>query len=162
MLTALEKLPADRFASAADFAAALAADGARSAQQARGKDLHVLAGLSGEPLRSAPLPWRLPPQESRLWNWKTNPRAAPPVIRRAEFTMAGQFEVGGAQVAASADGRTIATTDGGQLVVRRVDRLELITVPGSAGAVEPFLSADGTPHRLSSAGRAGAAAARWR
>ena len=79
-----------------------------------------------------------------LWNWKTNPRAAPPVIRRAEFTMAGQFEVGGAQVAASADGRTIATTDGGQLVVRRVDRLELITVPGSVGAIEPFLSADGT------------------
>jgi Tol biopolymer transport system component len=52
--------------------------------------------------------------------------------------------VGGAQVAVSADGRTIATTDAGQLVVRRIDRLDLITVPGTAGAVEPFLSEDGT------------------
>ena len=143
VLTALEKLPADRFASAADFAAALTADGARP-----------LSRPGARTSSAAPARWRAVALAATalavaatgiaLWNWKTNPRATPPVIRRAEFTMAGQFEVGGAQVAVSADGRTIATTDGGQLVVRRVDRLELITVPGSVGAVEPFLSADGT------------------
>ena len=143
VLTALEKLPADRFASAGDFAAALNADADRPVSR---------PGVRTS--SAAPGPWRAAAIAATavavvatgiaLWTWKTNPRAGVPVTRRAEFTMAGQFEVGGAQVAVSADGRTIATTDGGQLVVRRVDRLELITVPGSAGAIEPFLSADGT------------------
>jgi Tol biopolymer transport system component len=144
VLTALEKLPADRFASAGDFAAALTADGSRPLPRRR-----VKASMA-----AAPGPWRAVALAATalaaaaagvaLWTWKANPGAAPPVTRRAEFTISGQFEVGGAQVAVSADGTTIATTDAGQLVVRRVDRLDLISVPGSAGAVEPFLSADGT------------------
>jgi serine/threonine-protein kinase len=143
VLTALEKLPADRFASAGDFAAALHADGDRPLSRPGART----SGAAARPWRAAALAataLAVAAAGFALWIWKTDPRAAPPVIRRAEFTMAGQFEVGGAQVAVSADGRTIATTDGGQLVVRRVDRLELITVPGTAGAIEPFLSADGT------------------
>jgi eukaryotic-like serine/threonine-protein kinase len=144
VLTALEKLPADRFASAADFAAALTADGSRPLRRRRLKT----------PVAAASAPWRAAALAATalavaaagvaLWNWKANPRAAPPAIRRAEFTISGQFEVGGAQVAVSADGRTVATIDRGQVVARRVDRLDLITVPGGAGAVGPFLSADGT------------------
>jgi eukaryotic-like serine/threonine-protein kinase len=144
VLTALEKLPADRFASAAEFAAALTAEGSRQPRRRR----------AAASIAAAARPWRavalatiaLPVAAAGIawWAWKANPGVAPAVIRRAEFTISGQFEVGGAQVAASADGRTIATTDAGQLVVRRVDRLDLISVPGSAGAVEPFLTADGS------------------
>jgi serine/threonine-protein kinase len=143
VLTALEKLPADRFASAADFAAGLTADGFRPLRRRRAKS----------PMAAAPNVWRVAAQAAvalavaagalALWKGRTSAGAALPVTRRAEFGITGQFEVGGAQVAASADGRTIATTDAGQVVVRRVDRLELINVPGSVGGVEPFLSADG-------------------
>ncbi len=142
VLTALEKLPADRFASAADFAAALKGDGSPTLSRSRARTSSAAPGWRAVALAATAL--AVAATGVTLWNWKTHPRAALPVIRRAEFTMAGQFEVGGAQVAVSADGRTIATTDGGQVAIRRVDRLELITVPGSAGAVEPFLSADGT------------------
>jgi eukaryotic-like serine/threonine-protein kinase len=144
VLTALEKLPADRFASAADYAAALTAEGSRPSRQRRGR----------ASLAAAPGGWRVAAIAATavavaaaavaLWNGKARAGAIPPVTRRAEFAISGQFEVGGAQVAVSADGRTIATIDAGQLVVRRVDRLDLIPVPGTAGAVEPFLSADGT------------------
>jgi serine/threonine-protein kinase len=145
ILTALEKLPADRFPGAADFAAALAGDRPGSTGTRRVGRKRTAAG---------PIPWRalalaavalaVASAVFAAWSWNAGRHPVPPPTRRAVVTLAGQFEVGGAEVAASADGRAIATLDGGQLVVRRVDRIDLIPVPGSAGAVEPFLTADGS------------------
>ncbi len=144
--TALEKLPADRFPGAVEFAAALAGDIAGSTRRRR------VAGSAAAAARATT--WRLLAFSAvalaavaagvAAWSWNAGRRSVPPPTRRAIITLSGQFEVGGAQIAVSADGRTIATLDGGQIVVRRVDRLDLIPVPGSAGAIEPFLTADGS------------------
>jgi len=146
VLAALEKLPADRFASAAEFAGALGGGTLGVATGAHRRAPSAAAPAAGRwriaALGAAAL--ALAASGAAAWSWSAGGRAAPPPVRRAEFSIAGQFEVGGAQVAASADGRTIATVDAGQLVVRRVDRLDVGPVPGGADAVEPFLTADGS------------------
>ncbi|HEU4699234.1 MAG TPA: protein kinase [Gemmatimonadales bacterium] len=143
VLTALEKLPADRFATATEYAAALALAPATPRRRSPTAPSGAADARRWRTAALGALALAVFASGSAVWIWRTRPVALPPT-RRAVFSLSSQFEVGGAQVAVSADGRTIATTDAGQLVVRRIDRLDLVPVPGSAGAVDPFLSADGT------------------
>ena len=74
VLTALAKLPADRFASAAEFASALAAS--------RRPRLHVHACFEAPRRRagcvSCGRPWRPPPRLAALWGWlRPAARASP-------------------------------------------------------------------------------------
>jgi serine/threonine-protein kinase len=137
--TALAKLPADRFTNASDFAAAVSSPATTatrpSGMLARTTTWRVavaavaamllfgagwlVRGFSGSPTLSTP-------------------------TRRAVFPLSSEFDVRGADVTVSADGRTIALNDGRNVVARRIDRLDLIQVPNASSGSAPFLSEDGT------------------
>jgi tRNA A-37 threonylcarbamoyl transferase component Bud32 len=145
VMTSLEKLPADRFASAADFARAL-----------------------GNPSR---ITWQYPsrsgapPAAARGNRWLTWATAAgalivtgvavaivarrPAAVPRAplRFVLASTPAELMQDLSISADGRTIAysaTVDGAQRsFVRRLDALDAVQVPGAAGVFVTALTADG-------------------
>jgi eukaryotic-like serine/threonine-protein kinase len=153
VLTALEKLPADRFASAAQFAEALHATdtgrtrispaarfGSRTGWRARWSDpivltlaaLAVAAGLVAG------------------WTWRRHSAPAGDVVR---FTIpapaSGRTNALGYNVlSVSADGRTLVYVgqgDGGhqQLLVRTLDNVVSRPLPGTEDASSPVFSPDG-------------------
>ena len=153
---ALEKLPADRFASAAEFANAL-------------KDPHytlgtaVLSAAQGVPV-AAP-PWR---RDRRVWTvagafalaglgigWVLpRPKAPAPVVARFRVTVDAERGFTGAPVntlALSPDGATVvyvARAGGGasyQLYARRLSELDQFRpIEGTVGCAFPAFSPDGT------------------
>jgi serine/threonine-protein kinase len=151
VLTALEKLPADRFATAAEFAAALAdrdyaprttgvaaIPAAAAASSARGRMLvGVLAGSTALLAGLA------------AWGWL---RPAPPQpVRRYSMGLPSEQAmrqgVVGVNFDISPDGNRIVYVgpgDGGdQLWIRERDRLDATPLPGTTGAVNPFFSPGG-------------------
>ena len=147
---ALSKLPADRFGSAAEFAAALANPGytlpgtmtaatseavdlrwKRRAQIGFGLAALVTLGLLAVLLRPR--------------------RVAPALITRLAIALPkgeGIRQGGYGRIAMSADGRRIVYVStrengGSRLVARELDQLHATPVPGSELAVSPFLSPDG-------------------
>jgi len=149
---ALEKLPADRFASAAEFGAALA-------------DVHfTVAGgaVAGGPARRGVAWWR----DWRPWAlaaglaataaagaWLGTRRAAPePLVARFRIPIESERGVTGAPVntlALSPDaravvyvGRTVGGT-GSQLYERRLDELSARPIAGTEGGSFPAFSPDG-------------------
>jgi serine/threonine-protein kinase len=154
VLTALEKLPADRFATAAEFAEALkdrsytttvavpAASGPLAGQAARARPsrlTHALAGVAALATVTA------------AWGW-LRPRPSEPLtqfaiaMRQAE-TLAPASNAGGARLAISTDGRTIAYLGpgegGNRIWLRRLDQLSATPIAGTEGASSPFFSPDG-------------------
>ncbi|MGN6392061.1 MAG: protein kinase domain-containing protein, partial [Gemmatimonadales bacterium] len=154
VLTALEKLPADRFATAAEFAEALRGAGpartartrvapawrAASAPRARLRDPVVL-GLGAIALAAAAL---------AAWNRRPAPAAAAPVVR---FTLPASpsnrtSSAGYNSLAVSLDGRALVylgTGDGErqQLMLRMVDDIKARPLPGTEDAGHPIFSPDG-------------------
>jgi serine/threonine-protein kinase len=146
VLTALEKLPADRFASAAEFATALDDEsattrrltiGARSASRswatwsgwavAAVAVLVALAGwLRSGPALPAPKARRVSLQLPLLGDYR-NPRRG--------FAL---FEDGSAMVL-----RTLQGSAGG-LSIQRTDALQATSIRGTEGGDGPFVSPDGT------------------
>ncbi len=143
---ALEKLPADRFGSAEEFAAALANPGfslavtravrARSAaRQANRLTLALGVALAAV---SALATWVL-----------VRPAPVQPVARYNVRLPAGQ-EIGGffSRIALSPDGSRLAYTvgvgSGVNLWLRERDQLEGTLLAGTAGAGPPFFSPDGS------------------
>ena len=142
VLRALEKLPADRFATAADFAAALdgsaaitatrtgrsraAARPARRATLALGAVAAVSAGLAA-------------------WGW-LRPGPRPEVVRYTIVVdSVPAVKDWSGEVAISTDGATIVRAGGpkGALLVRRRDELAFSPLAGTEGASGPFFSPDG-------------------
>ena len=154
--TALEKLPADRMASAAEFAAALANPGyvaasgtaARTAAGRGGLGMRVLPGrpglaavVSGIVLGALGLVAGL-----RL----ARPHVEP--ARTVQFQLAlpdsaRYVDTFGRSVAVSPDGSALVYSGGtvGQhrLFLRRLDEQRPIPIPGTEGAYMPFFSPDG-------------------
>jgi eukaryotic-like serine/threonine-protein kinase len=152
VLTALEKLPADRFASAADFAtalrdksyattAAVPAIDAPARQKSRGRDPRLAAALAVAGLAAA----------AALWGWL---RAVPhePVTQfsvapRPSEALQPPPTTGGGRIAVSPDGRQIVFVGpgqgSGQLWLRRLDQLTASPIAGTEGAYSPFFSPDG-------------------
>ena len=154
VLTALEKLPADRFGGAAAFAAALGETDAqthrRTAAQGAGR------GVAGRP--------RVPPAAAAAalvllaalaaWGW-LRPRPAPPTSRQHvvlwHYTLGALLDPGvvneAMQAAIAPDGSSIVYTDstGGHLQLMRKLRDAAAAVPlaGTDGALSPFFSEDG-------------------
>jgi eukaryotic-like serine/threonine-protein kinase len=143
VLMALEKLPADRFASAAAFAEALAqpsvmaAHGTRTVES-RAWDLHhwrrLAMGLAVLLVAAGGL---------ATWGW-LRPRE-PAAVSRFPITLEGQnpssYSYG---VAISLDGTHIAYFDANSgLLLRDRDRLEAKRVPDGESALSPFFSPDG-------------------
>ncbi|HEU5041470.1 MAG TPA: protein kinase, partial [Gemmatimonadales bacterium] len=155
VLTALEKLPADRFATAAEFADALkdktysstvslpAADGGtRAARAGRGR-LNAPVLALGAALAVA--------TGLALWGWL---RPGPP-RPLTQFSLGlpptqslqPPLPTGGARIALSHDGRALVysgPSDGGnRLWLRRFDQLEATPIAGTDGGASPFFSPDG-------------------
>ncbi|HEY7637705.1 MAG TPA: protein kinase [Gemmatimonadales bacterium] len=157
VLTALEKLPADRFTTAAEFAEALkdksyvstvsleAAAPAPATPGRRGAGRRprrvTLALIAATALATA----------AALWGW-LRPAPAQPLtqfslaLRPAEALQPPQ-NTGGSRVAISPDGRMmvyLGPGDGGaRLWLRRLDQLSATPIAGSEGGASPFFSPDG-------------------
>ena len=156
VMRALEKLPADRFAKAADFSAALLGDApssVRTRRRARQKPssriwpilavgiVMLAAGIGLGRVLAKPAGISEPPRQLAI--------DLPDSIRVA---FKGNPDAPGGQgsVKISGDGRRIAwigTTPRGtdaQLYIRDLSSYTIRAVPGSAGAFAPFLSRDGS------------------
>ncbi|MDH5283631.1 MAG: protein kinase, partial [Gemmatimonadota bacterium] len=156
VLTALEKLPADRFATAADFAEALDGKGAARA---------TVRAAHGRPLPARPIAAIAPLAIAALatiaaaWGWLRSP-PEPPVIRYSIDLSTDQALTEGAlgvNVAISPDGRRFVYLGRGertpQLWLRDRSRLDAVPLPGTDGAANPVFSPDGR-HVAFSAGTA--------
>jgi serine/threonine-protein kinase len=154
ILIALEKLPADRFASAAEFADALkgrgtgptrlsasAAAAAPAASRRTGFDpvkLGLAAALALALLAGG-------------WGW-LRPAPAPSVDRFSLYLPPTQalapVNVSGNRIAISPDGQRMVyvgpAQSGVQLWLREHDQLEATPVPGTGAAGSPFFSPDGS------------------
>ncbi len=154
VLTALEKLPADRFASAAEFAEALkdksyastvaleaASAPARAAKGSKSRwntATPALAGVAAVTTAAA------------LWGWLRPPPAQPltqfGVALRPTEALQPVQNSGGARVAISPDGRMIAYLgpgdQGARIWLRRLDQLSATPVAGTENGTSPFFSPD--------------------
>jgi serine/threonine-protein kinase len=155
LLSALAKLPADRFASAAEFAEALHAEsptwvmprGRRAERMAAGPGrwvalaavIVVLAGL-------AAWGW-LRPRGVAGADGTTRAELVLPDSAPVEFIGEATIGVGQTAIAISADGRTLAYVGGGgnrpRIYIRPLDRFEVTPLAGTEGAFRPFFSPDG-------------------
>jgi serine/threonine-protein kinase len=147
VLTALEKLPADRFATAAEFAAALADTrftprGTTSVASVRGpaerRSRLALAGWGVAVLAVV----------AALWGWM-KPVPVRPVLRYAMALPQGQelSNSRGTRIDISPDGSRLVYTgpssDGSQLWLRNRSQLTATPIPGTERAIEPSFSPDG-------------------
>jgi len=151
VLTALAKLPADRFARASEFAAALA-DGAviTAPRRAAGTHAHrsnrvLISAICVALAAAVGLGWAL--------RNATYPHPPAPPVRRAFLSTSPQFDVRGADMSVSADGSTFATLDATGILVRHMDQAEPVTTSSPAsfspGGGILFLSGDGSHVGLS-------------
>ena len=153
ILVALEKLPADRFASAAEFAEALkgrggptrvsvAASAAAPVAGTRGRRGAGVYGL-GAALAIA--------VAAAAWGW-LRPGPAPSVNRFSLYFPPAQalapVSISGNRIAISPDGQRMVyvgpAQTGVQLWLREHDQLLATPVPGTAGGGSPFFSPDGS------------------
>jgi Tol biopolymer transport system component/tRNA A-37 threonylcarbamoyl transferase component Bud32 len=149
VLTALEKLPADRFASAAQFAEALAQPGATTVTRQRAATAPtgmsrramgiLMAGLGVVALAATAF---------ALLGRRT--ATAPARVARFALALpAGQelLAPGGTRLAWSPDGEAFVYTGPGkgksQLWLRKLDELQATPIAGSEGATSPVFSPDG-------------------
>jgi Tol biopolymer transport system component/tRNA A-37 threonylcarbamoyl transferase component Bud32 len=152
-LTALEKLPADRFATAAEFAEAL-----------RDKSYTSTVSMEAATPRSRPGTRRRPGTAvlalgaalavatgAALWGW-LRPAPVQPLTQfslalRPSEALQPPAGGGGSRIAISPDGRALVYSgpaDGGsRLWVRRMDQLAGTPIAGTESASNPFFSPDG-------------------
>jgi Tol biopolymer transport system component/tRNA A-37 threonylcarbamoyl transferase component Bud32 len=153
VLTALAKLPADRFASAAEFAAALR-DLARITRASTATPVTASTPALRWSVRSI-LPWVLAAVAAAfgLASWSRIRPAAGEVTRFEIRPVAGTqfaFPINGVAMylALSPDGRQVvySASRGGSdwaLYIRDLDQLDSRLLPGTDGAVAPEFSPDG-------------------
>ncbi|HEY2825947.1 MAG TPA: protein kinase [Gemmatimonadales bacterium] len=144
--TALSKLPADRFASAKEFADALGNAKFSSATT-------MVRRSARQPVRPVWIPWTVAAVGVLVAGWALLMRGAPPVVRPvARFGIqlpkdAQPVGATGSTIAFSPDGSRIAyvgqAPSGRRIYIRGVDQLEPVPVPGSDGGILPFFSYDG-------------------
>ncbi|MES2125161.1 MAG: protein kinase, partial [Gemmatimonadota bacterium] len=153
VLISLAKLPADRFASAADFAASLTAGGST---QRLGATATGLRGDAISPRRRAAraLPWVLAAAFALLaltgLMRRPSPAAEAPVVRFTIPAVANDriSSLGYNPLTVSPDGQTLVYVGAGtggrlQLVARRLEEVTPRPLPGTEDATNPFFSPDG-------------------
>ncbi|MEP6591767.1 MAG: hypothetical protein ABJC19_11340, partial [Gemmatimonadota bacterium] len=148
---ALEKLPADRFATAADFAKALVEHNVTWSDAEQGNS-------GNHPIRQRPgigrtIPWALVGLAAVVIAWlgaalsRREPVPTGPVLR-AVVNLPPGAAIRRTRIAISHDGARIvvmATQDGTPLLFQHAtDRFEFTPIPGTEGAANPFLSPDGS------------------
>jgi eukaryotic-like serine/threonine-protein kinase len=145
--TALAKLPADRFATAAEFAAALgnpsfAPTTSQPAVRPRSTGPSVRRSVVSS------LPWAIAALGVAAAVWAGRPRAAapPPPVLRYAIDLAdslGYSDALGGGVAVANDGSLTAFESRSGVVLRRSDDLTVQPVPGGRGGTTPAFSPDG-------------------
>jgi serine/threonine-protein kinase len=157
VLTALEKLPADRFATAAEFAEALSRPGAATAPAWSGTGSRAAAapGLLARGRLAALAPWGialLAVAGAALTGWlRPSSKTTPRHVVRFDIQLPRHAEAVGAvgsTIAFSPDGSQVVyvgkAQSGQRLYSRRMDRPDPVAIPGSEGGSLPFFSPDGT------------------
>jgi eukaryotic-like serine/threonine-protein kinase len=153
VLTALEKLPADRFATAAQFAEALARPGAVTAvsRSAAGGTPAATRPLSARAKAAALAPWAvalLALAGAAVSAWRRPAPVARQVVRFGIQLPRDAEPVGatGSTIAFSPRGAQVVyvgkAPSGQRLYSRRMDLPEPVPIPGSEGAALPFFSPD--------------------
>ncbi|HEX5387668.1 MAG TPA: protein kinase, partial [Gemmatimonadales bacterium] len=154
VLTALEKLPADRFSSAAEFADALknksyaattplAAAAPPPPARSRRRPPATLVAVLGAALLVA--------TGAALWGWLRPAPKAPAtqfsLALRPNQALQPPAGLGGARLALSRDGSELVYSGpaeaGNRLWLRRLDQLDATPILGTEGASSPFFSPDG-------------------
>jgi eukaryotic-like serine/threonine-protein kinase len=156
VLTALEKLPADRFGSAAEFAAALTGRGSGGSIARTAATAARTAAVPAEKVQMDPLKIGLVAALAvaaglAAWGWlRSGP--APTVNRFSVFLPPDQalntVTGSGNRVAISPDGLRLVyvgpgPNNSGRLWVRDHDKLTSTAISGTDGAGSPFFSPDG-------------------
>jgi eukaryotic-like serine/threonine-protein kinase len=147
VLTALEKLPADRFATAAQFAAAIAARPTSGPGPAATMPMAARASALPRWVTGAAVGVAVLSLAFAVWAWRRGAGTTAPVTRNiillgdstAPFTAAPSL-------ALSPDGTTLVYRNGapGQgLWVKRRDLLQPVSLPGTDRATNPAFSPDG-------------------
>jgi hypothetical protein len=147
VLTALQKLPADRFATAAEFSAALV-----TPMHATRRLTAVGAGRRGL-RRFGWLPAAMVGAVAfgigvlaTSLVWRQSAPRYPPVVLRYAMTLPDSVplvDYNGSGLAYAPDGSVFAYTSRRGLMLRAADRLDPVPVAGARRAVNPFFSGDG-------------------
>jgi serine/threonine-protein kinase len=158
VLTALEKLPADRFATAAEFAAALEGEGRESriasAVTRSGRRVHRKGGWRDQlrnPIVLALGAITAASAAVAAWSWRNGSGdAGDDVVRFAiPVPPSGQTNsLGYSNLSISRDGRVLVYVGQAQgrrlqLMVRRLDEVTARPLPGTEDASNPVFSPDG-------------------
>ncbi len=152
VLTALAKLPADRFASTAEFAAALEGTSTASRRTtgtrrtAQPRMARVAWPIAAAALALAAWGWFRPGATAGTGS-TTRTELVLPASAPVEFIGEATIGVGQTALALSDDGTTLAYVGGvgsrTQIFVRRLDSFEVTPLAGTEGAFHPFFSPDG-------------------
>ena len=154
VLTALEKLPADRFESAKAFAEAL---GDPAYAGASGSATRVVSAYAGAGPGARPRRWPVLAAAIALvaavsglvagWAvWHRRPPAFPPTVLRYTMVLPDSLALTdalGTPMAYARDGSAFAYSSRVGLMVRYADRLDVVPVAGGRRGVAPFFSPDG-------------------
>ncbi len=150
VLTALQKLPADRFASAAGFAEAIAGRGTTTVVRSRAVGAGARAARAGVARWAAWAGWAiaLAAVAAALWGWlRPEPRAETRFAVAFPHNQAISLTMLGSHLAVSRDGSLLVyaggDSAGGRLWLKRQGELSATSIPGTEGAYGPFISPDG-------------------
>ncbi|MDP3775130.1 MAG: protein kinase, partial [Gemmatimonadales bacterium] len=151
---ALQKLPADRFASAAQFAEALGkTDYARPATRAGTAASRAVARTTAGQRVLRGVPWLLAVAGigTSAWLVTHQPRPVPPPAERFTLSFgrgAAATDATGSPIALSPDGSRIVylgqdSAGARHLFLRGLDRVDPVPIPATVDAIQPFFSPDG-------------------
>ena len=150
--TALAKLPADRFTSAPDYAAALAEDG-RTAGRYDGRTTTTPAVLPSSRLTVLLGIAALVALVAAVWGWMRRPTAPELPVQRFEFTTSADLpfafpmlsSVAALGISPSGDRVAYSVKKGGTwvLAIRNLEQLIPRILPGTEGGFYPEFSPDG-------------------
>ena len=155
VLTALEKLPADRFDSASAFAEALgdpayagaSGSGTRAIASVGGAgpcDPRTTVGRAGGRDRCSWPPWRGSRRDGRCGT--SGSAEFPPTVLRYTMILPDSLALTdalGTPMAYARDGSVFAYSSRAGLMLRYADRLDVVPVAGGRRGVGPFFSPDG-------------------
>ncbi|MEX1186425.1 MAG: protein kinase [Gemmatimonadaceae bacterium] len=148
VLTALEKMPADRFASAAQFADAIAGRGPVPETRATASARAVAARPGARQRALHALPWAVAAMAIAVgaWGWLRPPERSVRRDRIMLWKTVTPVSVVGRFLAVSPDGETLAFVDTigkQQLWLKEPDKLDAVPIVGTDEAAGPAFSPDG-------------------